>query len=247
MMRPPTVAIDASCRPPALNFDSIQCDGGVAPRGGGGNRVDRIIDVSFFFYEVDTLEMRLWELDDVVDQFVIIVATYTHHGMPHTPILPSLMENDSRFAKFVPKVKIMIHNHTELQKFTTINWGLEKEKQDWGVEIAKTYSPTDLIIFGHVDEIPARNTIAMIRHCNVPLPLNIGIWFPMGTVDEAFRTDWPAHGHPYTLGDPFVGRPQQVHGLPVGKEPHVALGGMHVSNDCYPPYVVRDILRFNFI
>lgn len=54
-----------------------------------------IIDCFTFFNELDVLEIRLRELDGVVDRFVLVEATLTHQGKPK-PLLYA--ENKERFA-----------------------------------------------------------------------------------------------------------------------------------------------------
>lgn len=60
-----------------------------------------VYDCFSFFNELDLLELRLNELDSVVDRFVLVEATLTHSGK-HKPLY--YLENKRRFAKFVRKI-----------------------------------------------------------------------------------------------------------------------------------------------
>ncbi len=74
----------------------------------------------------------------------------------------------------------------------------------WNQNNGNYFRDSDIIGFGDTDEIPSRHTIHLLKHCQWRNngPVDIGIWFPMGLVDQAFRTDFPVPGYPYTLGDP---------------------------------------------
>ncbi|KAJ3250493.1 hypothetical protein HK103_003476, partial [Boothiomyces macroporosus] len=74
--------------------------------------------------------------------------------------------------------------------------------------------------------------------------IDIGIWFPMGTIKHAFRPDFPVDGeHGFTLGDPTFFTVQSakefaVHAAPNrlrGASAHSLIGGMHMSNYVYLP------------
>lgn len=45
-------------------------------------RPARVFDIFPFTYELDVLEMRLYELNDTVDYFLVIESTLTHRGTP---------------------------------------------------------------------------------------------------------------------------------------------------------------------
>lgn len=64
-----------------------------------------VIDGFPFFNELDLLEIRLHELDSVVDFFVLVEATKTHSNQPK-PLF--FEENKQRYARFLPKIKHII-------------------------------------------------------------------------------------------------------------------------------------------
>jgi hypothetical protein len=64
-----------------------------------------IYDCFTFFNELELLEMRLHELADVVDRFVLVEATRTHTNQPK-PLF--YHENRARFADFADKIIYVI-------------------------------------------------------------------------------------------------------------------------------------------
>ena len=71
-----------------------------------GNRTDSpriIIDFVPFGYDVEKLELRLYELFDVVDVFVIYESLLTQSGL-RKPLFFSLVKDSSRFLRWKNKV-----------------------------------------------------------------------------------------------------------------------------------------------
>ena len=65
----------------------------------------------------------------------------------------------------------------------------------------KAFGDDDVIGFGDADEITFRDNIQLLKNCPLKTPsIDIGIWFPFGRMDQAFKSDFPVPGHPYTLG-----------------------------------------------
>ena len=58
-------------------------------------------DCFIFFNELDALELRLEELDPVVDRFVLVEARTTFTGQAKPLVFA---EHRGRFAKFLPKL-----------------------------------------------------------------------------------------------------------------------------------------------
>ena len=207
-----------------------------------GQQIDRreILDVFLFGGgEVDTLEIRLFELTDVVDKFIAVVSNVTHKGEPSYDVLKPLLAEKGRLARFSDKVEVF-ELHQKLNESAGI-FQLEAEK---GLAIARNltsrYNDSTLVIFGHVDEIPAREDVWRAAHCDVKLPGNFGIWFPYGNIKFAFRSDFPARNRPWTLGDPGVTLAGQLEKmqLPRGRFSSVLGRGFHATNYCFPPQVI---------
>lgn len=116
----------------------------------------KIYDCFPFFNELDLLEMRLEELYDVVDFFVLVEAQTTFSGKPK-PLY--YQKNQDRFRRFADKII-----HVVVSDFPPVGskWAIERYQRDQlrrGLIDAK---PEDLIILSDVDEIPRRNVISAI-------------------------------------------------------------------------------------
>ncbi len=123
---------------------------------------------------------------------------------------------------------------------------------EWNEKQADPFSDDDMIGFGDTDEVAWRDNVWLLKHC-IPSnsAIDIGIWFPMGRIDHAFRTDFPVPGHPYTLGDPtyftIKGAKEQMAG---GKPPSrnrgtsgsFLLGGMYMTRHRFLPFMILETI-----
>ena len=89
-------------------------------------------------------------------------------------------------------------------------WALESLQErlrwekikEWN-QYTKAFSGDDLIGFGDADEIASRENIQLLKNCPLKYStIDVGIWFPFGRMDQAFKSDFPIsrQKHPYTLG-----------------------------------------------
>ena len=115
------------------------------------------------------------------------------------------------------------------------------------------FGPNDLVGFGDVDEIPSRDNVQLLRHCEMAGPsVDIGSWFAWTRIDEAFRPDWPVPGNPWTLGDPTywtvasaIKFGQDGTRFPTrmrGKSEKFLLGGIHMTDNGYLPYIMAKLI-----
>ena len=194
-----------------------------------------IHDIFLFSYEADILEIRLYELYDVVDTFHIIESDFTFHGDKIDPFFATKLQHQKRFKKFLPKIKLY-NMHKKYKHVNKVGWAMETDKMNYAVHIANELDPNSLVIFGHVDELPSRQNVLKAKTCRgVRFPLNFGIWMPVSTFKYKFRSDFPVKNYPYTIGEPTMGYPNQIKGLSRGKLKNVLLGGIHLTNYCYRP------------
>lgn len=119
-----------------------------------------IIDASMFFNEVDILELRLSELDSIVDKFVIVESLETFGS---TRRKESVFEaNRSRFAKFEHKIHyVLLPELSPVFTDSASGWQREKFQRDslMGGIVACSTSPEDVIIVSDVDEIPRASVV----------------------------------------------------------------------------------------
>jgi beta-1,4-mannosyl-glycoprotein beta-1,4-N-acetylglucosaminyltransferase len=114
----------------------------------------KIYDCFPIFNELDLLEIRLEELNSVVDKFIITEANATHQGNPK-PLY--LTQNMSRFEKYKDKIEIIyvdllsnIPDPTSKQ-----DWTRERFQRNKAYDYLKSVcSPSDIIIVSDADEIP---------------------------------------------------------------------------------------------
>lgn len=118
-----------------------------------------VYDCFIFFNELDLLEIRLNELDSVVDKFVIVEADKTFQDKPKPFIFE---ENRERFAKFLDKII-----YVKLTKYPlfipVINpfspWKLEFYQRNSIVKGLKNCKPEDIILISDIDEIPRASVL----------------------------------------------------------------------------------------
>lgn len=116
-----------------------------------------IYDCFTFYNELDLLRVRLHELYDVVDHFVLVEATQTFQGNPKRLYFK---ENKKAFARYTDKI---IHVIVEFptgdltsQRFTRArhgNWARQYFQRDQIARGLTQAQPDDLIIVSDVDEI----------------------------------------------------------------------------------------------
>jgi hypothetical protein len=110
-----------------------------------------------FFNELDILEIRLQELWNSVDYFVISEANMSHSGKPKEFIL---LDNWERFKPYADKIK---HIKVEDMPDTPDSWAREKF-QRWCLTRGLTdMQPDDIIITADCDEIPRGEAVDMIK------------------------------------------------------------------------------------
>lgn len=222
--------------------------------GKRASSVPLMVDVSVFGFDLDVYEVKLRELQDVVDGFFVVEMPWTHKGVPK-PLLWDRNKDKARFADFKSKVAHIVVDHlpqnlaSSEQPVQGTNWGYEGWQEKVGMThvrdlIPKLMSQFGLdrgqvvMIFGDADEIPFPRNVDLVRHCEPKeLPIDNGVWMPMGLFDRAFKTDWPVNPNlPYTFGNPAFHDPFVSSGRTFGGSRRYLLGGWHMTNYAYPPH-----------
>jgi beta-1,4-mannosyl-glycoprotein beta-1,4-N-acetylglucosaminyltransferase len=106
----------------------------------------KIYDCFMFYNEVELLEVKLNELYDYVDYFVIVESAESHRGYPK-PLY--FNENKERFSKFSDKIIYVLADNLE----TNNPWARENHQRD---EIRKglmSCNNWDVVIIEDLDEI----------------------------------------------------------------------------------------------
>jgi beta-1,4-mannosyl-glycoprotein beta-1,4-N-acetylglucosaminyltransferase len=131
----------------------------VIPRAAGDNR-PRIYDAFIFYNELELLEIRLNELYDIVDRFVLVESdrTFTNLAKP-------LYFNESRerFSRFLDKIEYVFcrseiedkPNHSDEERYR-LGWAREHAQRtciERGLNQARS---NDIVILGDADELLRR-------------------------------------------------------------------------------------------
>lgn len=118
-----------------------------------------VFDCFPFFNELDLLEIRLEELEPVVDRFVLVEATKTFQKQQKKLWFD---ENKSRFAKYLPKIEhIVVKEYPSFfKKFRVPTaWDYDNHQKDQ-IKLGLTKAKKgDFVIVGDLDEIPKRAVV----------------------------------------------------------------------------------------
>ena len=126
----------------------------------------KVYDVFSFYNEFDVLEIRLQEMWDVVDYFVILESNVTYVGNPKPYLFD---ENKERFSKYMSKIRhIKLDVPFEEQKKVFPNeiddhWTREKYQRYAAMQELTDIAADDIIIVSDCDEIPRAEMIEMIK------------------------------------------------------------------------------------
>lgn len=124
-----------------------------------------IYDGFIFFNELDLLEIRLHELEKVVDRFVIVEATKTFTNKPK-PLY--YLDNKERFLEFSDKIIHVVVD--EFPEYTNA-WDYEKHQRNAIARGLKNCHPKDTVIISDVDEFPSKDAIAKYKDTEEPVIL----------------------------------------------------------------------------
>lgn len=139
-----------------------------------------IIDAFPFFNELDLLEIRLNELDPVVDYFVLVEATVTHSGFSK-PLYYGEHMCDYRFLPFGNKIIHVVVDDMPMEKDeieqaispqdrawmesgyqVEDNWVRERYQRNAMMRVLKDFAPDDIIIIEDADEMVRPEIVAKL-------------------------------------------------------------------------------------
>ena len=137
----------------------------------------KVYDAFLYSIELDLLEIRLHELWDVVDTFVIIEATRSFSGdLRHdmTPLSSLLASPQARLNWAGPKIKYeLVDDLSPSPKDPFDNERHLRQRMDLLLSSAGV-RPNDIILMSDLDEIPTPHTITLLKQCsNWPSPLHL--------------------------------------------------------------------------
>ena len=191
----------------------------------------KIIDAFPFNNELDILEMRLTELQEAVDRFVIVEAAVDHQGHPK-PLF--YQENKERFAQWADKIVAVEARNMPSVADNPDPWAREHwQREGIGAALVKIgVEPHDIVIQSDVDEIPRALHARNVRPG--------GGMVVFGQRLHCFAVDWL---HPEVWYGPVAATCDTLLSLPAGKRfayqrdnrlrancpPHMQDAGWHFS------------------
>lgn len=120
----------------------------------------KVWDAFTYFNEIDLLEIRLEELNNIVDKFVICESTYTHAGNPK-----KLNFDINKYPKFKDKIIYLVDDEVPNKKQIDITkhaqfkggpaWENENHQRDYLNRQLDGLGVGDFIIVSDLDEIPS--------------------------------------------------------------------------------------------
>ena len=131
-----------------------------------------VYDCFTFFNELDLLEIRLNELDSVVDKFVIVECTETHSKAKKQLFFD---KNKDRFSKFSDKIiHIIVDDAPDIVQNSSQEpdrWIVEKFQRNCIERGLTSCADNDIILVSDIDEIPSslavRKSIELLDKNNV--------------------------------------------------------------------------------
>jgi hypothetical protein len=117
----------------------------------------RVFDCFTFYNEFEIAELRIQELWDVVDVFVIAEANTTHQNNPKPYYFN---ENWYRFEKYKSKIRHIMIDNMPMAQDTWVNERFQRKALERGLTDLR---PNDIIIVSDCDEIARPSVIESIK------------------------------------------------------------------------------------
>jgi beta-1,4-mannosyl-glycoprotein beta-1,4-N-acetylglucosaminyltransferase len=132
----------------------------------GWRSAQRLFDCFLFGFDLEMLEIRLYELWNVVDFFVILEAPRSQSGLPKRLYYK---ENRERFAPFHSKI---------IHVVAPVGWQSSMRKMLY--DAVRDYAhPWDLVHLSDVDEIPRSDVLAYLVSVSAFLPDQMAVILQM--------------------------------------------------------------------
>lgn len=119
----------------------------------------RLFDCFTFFNELDLLDLRLSELDAVVERFVIAESPLTFTGQ-EKPLF--FHANRDRFARFAHKIEHLVIEDMPVGEGKTA-WDREWHQRRALARGYRDAAPDDLVVISDLDEIPRPEVLARLK------------------------------------------------------------------------------------
>lgn len=159
-------------------------------------------DATLFSTELDLLEIRLTELWDVVDLFLVQESTHTMTGAKKKKLL--LQENMERFKPWAAKLRYSLQQGRSVNAEDGLFSLANEQRQAMTKFIDEQQPPEDvLVLMADIDEIPYAATLDLLKTCEAPLPIHLQLQnyiysFEFPTLADSWRAQvhrWGAISH----------------------------------------------------
>lgn len=178
-------------------------------------------DCFTFYGELDVLEIRLHELADVVDAFVLVESVTTFSGRDKPLVFE---QNKHRFEKFASKIRhIVVRDMPEGPD----PWAREAHLRNAILAGIEGGLPDDRILVSDVDEIPRASVVARLRQDDLPVCLAMPVfYYRLNCRNVSGHPSWPGTVvHTVSsLGHPEEARTRRV------DLPRIEEAGWHFSH-----------------
>lgn len=133
----------------------------------------RIVDVSPFNGEFTLLEIKLNEMADWVDAFVIYEARHTYTGLPKPIYFP---QGRARFARFADKIVHVVID--EAPPYAREAWARELYQRASAAQaVSRLVGPDDLVMLTDTDEVLERAKVEAFEGLHTSCGLRTFCWF----------------------------------------------------------------------
>lgn len=122
----------------------------------------KIYDCFTFYNELDLLDIRLQDLYDKVDYFVIVESNQTFTNRPKPFIYE---ENASRYAQYADKIRHIRH----ISSSDSNPWVNETNQRNAIMQGVADAGPDDVIIVSDADEIPRPIAVDLLKVNDAPV------------------------------------------------------------------------------
>lgn len=138
--------------------------------------IPKVYDAFLFSVELDLFEIRLHELWDIVDTFVILEATRSFSGQLRIHMVPlsSFLASTGRLGWASSKIKYeLVDDLSPSPKDPFDNERYLRQRMNSLLSAAGA-QPNDIVIMSDLDEIPTPHTISLLKQCSDwPSPIHL--------------------------------------------------------------------------
>jgi beta-1,4-mannosyl-glycoprotein beta-1,4-N-acetylglucosaminyltransferase len=196
----------------------------------------RIFDCFLFNNEIDMLKLRLEELKDVVDIFVLVESKYTFSGKSK-PLHFELVKNE--FLKY------NIQHITLTEPPAEDAWSNEAFQRNAPLEYLKqNMLPDDVALLCDLDEIPNSAAVQDIRNKTIPVPIYFCMDFYYYNFNWIKKTPW-VRASAVTLDTLIKYDIEKIRNLQAEISNAAKPGGWHLSYFMSPESIREKIKAFS--